>query len=157
VARFLGITRGVEGWSACMYVHSMSQWLSQVSNCAIFPRFDLCQVGDGLVSCTCGFCYTVRLRKKKQPERHKTRQVGQTWIWIHSLPLGPISPAVAPSPIVRRRRQSESASQEQSRLGLSLARTLVTTGCNFAVFFFCLRRRQPIVGFGSHLRWGLCH
>jgi hypothetical protein len=60
---------------------------------------------------------------------------------------------VAPSPTVRRRRQSESASQEQSRLGLSLARTLVTTGCNFAVFFFCLRRRQPIVGFGSHLRW----
>jgi hypothetical protein len=66
-----------------MHVYSMSQWLSQVSNCVIFSRFDLCQVGNGLVSRTCGFCYTVRLRKKETARKTQDKTVGQTWIWIH--------------------------------------------------------------------------
>jgi hypothetical protein len=75
----------------------------------------------------------------RKAQRKKQRQVsGQTWIWHITSPPGPISPAVAPSKTVRRRRESESASQAQSRLGLSLARSLVTLECNFVIFFFVL-------------------
>lgn len=56
-----------------MHVYSMSQWLSQVSNCVIFSRFDLCQVGDGASL----IHMWLLLHHKAQKKRHSKKDTRQ--------------------------------------------------------------------------------